>query len=213
MMKCKPVGWLFQPVPFLLCLACAAWLLAACSALGGARSDPAQGLFRAPSGADLPASTQAEAAVVVQRQNVPPAVLLAEQTPHPSPTAPCSDNLKFLKDLTIPDGTHVAPGDMVDKRWQVENQGTCTWNQEYRLRRTTGPELGLPAEIALYPARSGSQVLIRIQMQAPAQAGKVRIAWQAVNPQGALFGDLIYVDFSVVKPTETPPADDGSNSQ
>ena len=115
------------------------------------------------------------------------------------------DNLVFLKDLSVPDGTHVAPGETVDKRWQVENAGSCSWDQGYRLRRTSGPELGLPAELELYPARSGSQAQIRIQMKAPAQAGKVRIAWQAVNPQGSFFGDLIYVDFSVEKPTETPP--------
>jgi hypothetical protein len=54
--------------------------------------------------------------------------------------------LRFLADITIPDGTIVAPGETLDKQWQVENSGSCNWNERYRLRRISGPALSAPDE-------------------------------------------------------------------
>src|SRR5690242_20438135 len=51
----------------------------------------------------------------------------------PSPTAPCKDSLTFVKDLTIPDGTEVAPESTLDKRWEIENNGNCNWGDGYRV--------------------------------------------------------------------------------
>jgi hypothetical protein len=97
----------------------------------------------------------------------------------------------------VPDGTIVAPGEVIDKQWQVENSGTCNWNERYRLRRISGPALGAPDEQALYPARGGTQAVIRIQLVAPPDPGTYRSAWQAYNPQGEPFGDPIYVEILV----------------
>jgi hypothetical protein len=105
--------------------------------------------------------------------------------------------LRYLADITIPDGAIVAPGETIDKQWQVENNGSCNWNERYSLRRISGPPLDAPDEQALYPARSGTQVVIRILLVAPAEPGTYRSAWQAYNPQGEPFGDPIYVEFLV----------------
>ena len=61
-------------------------------------------------------------------------VILATTTPDgidflPTATPTCSDWLTFVEDLTIPDGTSVIPGSVLDKRWQVENSGTCNWDR------------------------------------------------------------------------------------
>jgi hypothetical protein len=118
----------------------------------------------------------------------------------PTPTPLCTDNLRFLADLTIPDGTVVAPGDALDKRWQVENSGTCNWDERYRLKLIAGPELGVPAEQALFPARSGTQMVINILFTAPSDPGTYRSAWQAYNPQGAAFGDPFFIEVLVQSP-------------
>jgi hypothetical protein len=105
-----------------------------------------------------------------------------------------------VNDLTIPDGTTVAPGGSLDKRWLVRNNGTCNWYQDYRLELVSGPDMGAPAVRALYPARSESEAPIRILFTAPEEPGTYQSAWQAYNPQGDAFGDLIYIEIAVEAP-------------
>lgn len=115
----------------------------------------------------------------------------------PTPTITCQDGLTFLNDLTIPDGTVVGPDSTLDKRWEVENSGTCNWNENYRLRLIAGPEMNAQKEQALYPARSGSRAAIRIQFKAPTEPGAYQSAWQAFNAQGEAFGDPFFIDIVV----------------
>lgn len=112
----------------------------------------------------------------------------------------CKDSLTFTKDLTIPDGTLIAPESTLDKRWQVENSGDCNWGPAYRVRLIAGPELGAQKEQALYPARGGTQAVIRILFKAPTEAGTYRSAWQAINAQGEPFGDPFFIDIKVEAP-------------
>ena len=115
----------------------------------------------------------------------------------PSATPTCQDGLRYLADITVPDGAIVTPGESIDKQWQVENSGSCNWNERYLLRRISGPPLDAPDEQALYPARSGTQAVIRIILVAPNEPGTYRSAWQAYNPLGEPFGDPIYVEILV----------------
>ena len=129
----------------------------------------------------------------------PPATATSLPTllPRASAQPTCTDSLKFIDDLTIPDGTAVAPNSSLDKRWSVENSGTCNWDDRYHLRLTGGPDLGAGSVQALFPARAGSQAVIRIQMTAPTKPGPYRSAWQAYNPADEAFGDVIYIDILV----------------
>lgn len=120
--------------------------------------------------------------------------------PQPSPSPECSSNLLYLEDITIPDGTQVDPQESLDKRWLVENNGTCNWDRRFNLRLIAGPDMGSNTEIALFPARSGSQAEIQIQFTAPQETGIYRSAWQAIDPQGNLFGDPIFIEISVINP-------------
>jgi hypothetical protein len=136
-------------------------------------------------------------------------------TPPPQPTAPsstpglvnpggnlsaCTDNLSYVEDVSIPDGTIVAPGEQMEKIWRVENSGTCGWDSRYRLRLDSGEELGAQSEQALYPARAGTQLEIHLLFTAPQEAGYHRTAWQAYGPDGNPFGDQIYMDIVVQYP-------------
>ncbi|NMB91027.1 MAG: hypothetical protein GYA17_21920 [Chloroflexi bacterium] len=117
----------------------------------------------------------------------------------PTPTLECSNQLIFLEDLTIPDGTVVAPGSTMDKRWSVENSGTCNWDDRYSLRLVSGPEMGVDAQQMIFPALSGSQAEIRIVFTAPSDPGTYRSAWQAYAPDDQPFGDPFYIEV-VVEP-------------
>lgn len=136
----------------------------------------------------------------VSAPRVTPSPPAATPTPLPSPTAmPCVSNLRYLEDVTIPDGEQAAPGQVLDKRWRVENSGECNWDERYRLKRIAGAEMGAPAELALYPARSGTQADLRILFTAPQEPGVHRSAWQAYDPQGAPFGDPIFIEIVVIQ--------------
>ncbi len=171
----------------LLLAACLATGLAACRASGPASPTPGPigDVYRPP--------TSAPATSTVRPASPTPDL-------RPSSTPECSNVLAYLQDLSVPDGTTVQPGAQVDKRWSLENSGTCNWDARYRLRLIAGPDLGVPSEQALYPARSGTQFTLQIIFTAPTEPGTYRSAWQAYDPQGQAFGDPFFVEILV------PPA-------
>jgi hypothetical protein len=122
---------------------------------------------------------------------------LPDLTPQPSATPDCRPGLTYLEDLSLPDGTLVSPGERLDKRWRVENSGSCNWDAGYSLALLSGPDLGAAPEQALFPARSGSQVELRILFTAPQEPGTYRSAWQARDPHGQPFGDEVFIEVVV----------------
>ena len=118
-------------------------------------------------------------------------------TPRVTPTTSCTNNLTFESDLTIPDGTTVIPGSSLDKRWQVQNSGTCNWYETYSVRLIDGDGLGLSSDQPLYPARAGSELSLRLVFTAPSEPGTYRSAWQAFNPDSNAFGDPIFIEIVV----------------
>ena len=114
-----------------------------------------------------------------------------------TPTISCQDVLVFNSDLTIPDNSIVSPGASLDKQWQVQNQGTCNWDDRYRLRLISGDALGASPEQALYPARVGTQATIRIVFTAPMDAGNYVSEWQAYDANGIPFGDSFFIKITV----------------
>jgi hypothetical protein len=126
------------------------------------------------------------------------AIIVVQSTPLPTilPTVnaeECFSNLTFVEDITISDNSFVTIGSNIDKQWLVENTGTCHWNSDYRLKHIGGAALDAPEEIALYPARAGTQATIQILFTAPFTDGVYESAWQAHDPNGIAFGDPIYV--------------------
>jgi hypothetical protein len=117
--------------------------------------------------------------------------------PFPTSTPTCSDNLKYLEDITIPDGTIVSPGSALDKQWRVQNNGTCNWDGRYRVRLISGEAMGAASEQALYPARPGMEAIVRILFTAPLEAGAYFSEWQAYDPQGEAFGETFFIKVTV----------------
>jgi hypothetical protein len=120
----------------------------------------------------------------------------------PTPTsAPCTDSLKYLEDLNYPDGSIVSPGQILEKQWRVENNGTCNWDGRYRLKLIDGfPPMGAFGEQSLFPARSGTKATLMVNFAAPLEAGTYRTAWQAYSPEGAPFGETVYMEIVVQSP-------------
>ena len=164
-------------------------LLPACSGLTSGNQPPVS--FIPPS---LPPDITPQ--ILVNRTPTPTKLSIEVR---PSPTLDCTDILSFMDDLTIPDGTVVKPNEAIDKRWQLANSGTCNWDNRYKIVMVSGPTMGGEAEQDLFPARSGTQFILRMKLTAPNEPGVYRSAWQASGPQGKNFGDLFFIEI-VVEP-------------
>jgi hypothetical protein len=116
--------------------------LAACASLPGLRQATVEAPFVPPTIAASPPPT--------------PTLSLAA-SPLPTTTPACPDNQTYLTVLTVPDGTEVAAGSTIDKRWPVQNSGTCNWDERYHFKLLNGPAMGAPEDEALFPARAGSK--------------------------------------------------------
>lgn len=127
-----------------------------------------------------------------------PVTVTPASTPTPTPDAgPCTNELTFLDDLTVEDGTTFAPSATIDKQWLVQNDGTCDWDASYKLKWVGGFTLGAAEVQPLFPARAGVQVTLRIVFTAPAEPGTYQTTWQAVDSNGNLFGETVYMEIVV----------------
>lgn len=122
-------------------------------------------------------------------------------------TQPC-DQAQFISDVTIPDGTKMAPGEAFTKTWRLRNLGSCTWDTRYALVFSSGDAFGAPAVINLPGSvPTNATVDLSVDMKAPTAAGDYISSWKLRNPQGETFGVVanqpFYAQISVVVPTPT----------
>jgi len=143
-----------------------------------------------------------------------PPTATPSRTPGPvTVTVPPSscDKAQFMRDVTIPDGTTMAPGATFTKTWRLKNVGQCAWSTSYQLVFFSGEQMGASASAA-FPQNVavGQTVDISINMTAPSAAGSYRGYWMFKNASGALFGigpqgnKPWWVDIRVSGPTVTP---------
>jgi len=110
-----------------------------------------------------------------------------------APTDVCVNGASFVEDLTVPDGTSVSPGERLDKRWAVQNSGSCDWGPDYRLVQLDSGSFVGPHESALYPARAGENAVWQVELFAPEEPGEYLASWQARAPNGEFFGEQVFV--------------------
>ena len=135
---------------------------------------------------------------------LPPSSTDVDPGAKPHTPSVCINNAQFLEDLTIPDGSVFAPGAILDKRWSVQNSGSCDWGPGYHLVRLGADPLSGMDELALYPARAGTAAVWQVVLEAPLEPGDYLSRWQARTPTGSLFGDEVFLLISVELPTPTP---------
>lgn len=180
-------GRKLRSITLILCLAALSAFLVGCKSILPVRSVPVEdqvALFKAPT-------------------FMPTVAIVNAVTPTPQSSstqgAECTDLLQFIApDLTFPDGTEVKPGQAIDKQWKVKNAGTCNWDSNYTLQLMGGDAMGAVSPQALVPARNGTETVIAVQFTAPTEPGRYTSQWKAYGPSGQPFGDLLYMDITVV---------------
>lgn len=129
-----------------------------------------------------------------------PAGLKTADASEMSTLFPCTDEMKFVEDITIPDKTVVQAGKPFTKTWKIQNSGTCTWNDSYQLVFSQGDpmtektEINLPEGSIVVP---DDTIEISVYMTAPKTKGSYASFWLMRNSNADLFGAGINRDKAI----------------
>ncbi|OGN74370.1 MAG: hypothetical protein A2X25_05620 [Chloroflexi bacterium GWB2_49_20] len=126
------------------------------------------------------------------------------------PTQGSCDNMSYVSDVSIPDGSQVAPGSKFVKTWRIRNNGQCTWSTSYRLIYGWSsdswkeikqlPPAGVNLTKAVAP---GEEYEITVTLVAPVTSGIYQASFRLQNDKGFNFGTILYLLFQV-NGTPTP---------
>ncbi len=170
------------------------------------------------SGASAPESTPTEVAVqgstpvsptvppiapTVAPTKAPPTPVPPTETPTGSGPGGCILSEQFLGDVTIPDGTVLAPGSQFPKTWRVKNNGTCDW-ENYQLVFATGEQMGGPAAVSVNNTSTNGTVDVSVNLVAPSAPGEHKSGWRFRATNGSVFGGVTVVISVPVPATATP---------
>lgn len=181
-----------------------------------------------PSSASTPTevanAVMTAAALTVQAQLTQPAGFSTPTLPQPAatntsavslPTSPTTtrppsasatpvcDLAQFVRDVSIPDGSQIAPGATFTKTWRLRNAGACTWTG-YTLVFDDGDQMGGASPQSIGAVAPGQEVDISINLTAPLTSGSYRGYWRIRNASGVLIpvldgtqGRSFFVDIRV----------------
>lgn len=143
-----------------------------------------------------------------------------------SSSSECNNSM-YISDVTIPDGTILAPGQAFVKTWQFQNTGTCAWSSTYQITFINGNAMaGSESQIA-QTIYSGNNANISVSLISPDSVGTYTGYWRLADANGNIFGTSVYVQIEVSEdaatltptptstadtstPTETPEASDST---
>jgi len=118
-----------------------------------------------------------------------PVAPTADPTREPTSTPRCVDSASLVKDVTIPDGTRLEPGESFTKTWRMRNIGTCTWTDEYQLVFLSGHHMDASTVVSLKGSVAPGQVVdLSVAMKAPKGVGTYWGYWIMRNELEAIFG-------------------------
>ncbi len=149
---------------------------------------------------ELPASSPTPDAISTNNVSLP-----TVPTVNVIPTASSSgcNNSIYVSDVTIPDGTILAPGQAFIKTWQFQNTGTCAWSSNYLLTFSNGNTMsGSESQIA-QTVNTGNNANLSVSLIAPASAGTYTGYWRLADASGNVFGEFVYVQIQVSADAET----------
>lgn len=208
MIKMKKITWLLVLLALLALPACGGGAEASPTADPGAVYTAAvetaytQLTMTAGAVTDTPAATLTPSITQTPLITNTPLVGLMTNTPFTlataGPTSAACDNFLFLGDLTIDDGTELAPGEAFNKIWQIQNLGPCTWTTSYSIAFGYGNQMNGPFALNLYSeVLPGETLDVVVPLVAPAESGSYFGAWRMQNDKGYNFGITLTVSIVV----------------
>lgn len=119
----------------------------------------------------------------------------------PSTKNGCNDAL-YVSD-TPPDGTVVTAGKEFQHAWELQNTGTCTWDEGYVFAfqpetsssQIKGYDITIKSgDTFTDPGHTQSFI---VKLIAPTTAGEYKGHWRMKDDQGNFFGSFVYLDIVV----------------
>ena len=116
---------------------------------------------------------------------------VANATPQPTDQADERCNqIEFISDATIPDGTLMTPGNEFIKTWRLKNSGTCAWTSGYALIFDHGDQMDGDAMVQFTSGevKPGEAVDISVRLTAPEKDGTYQGHWKLRSDKNEIFG-------------------------
>lgn len=172
-------------------------LLAACNLPLGKKNTPA-----AANEQTIIAQTVSAAQTALARNTTPSASLTPFATFTSAPTTSSNNEtpvvegtpqpiykVGFVTDVTIPDNTVIEPGKTFKKTWRLRNDGTGTWNTNFKLIFASGDSMSGPASKPIDQAvPPGETIDVSLDLIAPSVSKTYKGNWMLQTDAGINFG-------------------------
>jgi hypothetical protein len=126
-----------------------------------------------------------------------PPVVAAQPAPKPisKPMA------RFVRDVTMPDGTSVQPSSVFMKTWRIRNDGPSDWPEGCELVNAGGDALFLDDELRIPVAsvHAGEEVDLSLTLTAPSASGRHVGYFRLQDSEGNWFGQRLWSDIRVIE--------------
>ena len=95
----------------------------------------------------------------------------------------CLDSAVLVRDVTIPDGTQMKPGEKFTKTWEFINNGDCPW-YGYTLKFAAGDQMNAPLSAPIPDTLLKKSVQVSVDLTAPTTNGSFTGYFTLNNPKG-----------------------------
>jgi len=114
---------------------------------------------------------------------------------------------RFVRDVTIFDGTQMAPGTSFTKIWRLKNVGEVPWPAGTRMLFVGGDAMTAEMSVPLLrtgPVMPGEEVDVAVEMTAPTEHGRYLGYWRLTGPHmRRKFGQRVWCHVQVVDPSQS----------
>ena len=158
-------------------------------------------------GPDEKKAASAEVAVLVTESAGTTIAPTLTPTAPPTPTAlptssSCTLAASLIRDLSIPPGSILKPGEKFTKSWLIQNSGTCRW-ENYRFVFISGSLLGGQSPSTLPIVEPAQQIEFSLDLVAPKLPGEYSGVWKIQAANGTVIGPEFTYFIQIPAPTPT----------
>lgn len=114
----------------------------------------------------------------------------------------CNDAV-YVSDVTISDGSELAPGETFVKTWKLSNTGSCAWSEDYWIVFVSGEDMDSEETEIDQTVFVGETAEISVSLTAPDAEGTYTGYWRMADEDGSLFGGNVYVMIVVTEDAAT----------
>ncbi|KAK1258571.1 hypothetical protein QJS04_geneDACA014847 [Acorus gramineus] len=104
---------------------------------------------------------------------------------------------RFIQDVSVLDGTLMAPGSRFTKIWRMFNNGNVEWPSGTQLVWIGGDQFGDTGSVLLEISSNGfpigGEIDVAVDFTAPSRPGRYTSYWRMAAPSGQKFGQRVWV--------------------